>query len=182
MKTWTTEWEERLKKVFVLAGLPDGHSHQLRDTFSVNLLRVRVPFGTAELVGLVVETECVDVTPSELKSVREVIDQQPVLQSDVFELIRWAAAYYHHPPGDALFSAVPVALRDGRELQPLRRRFWQLGTIDEPLTESLKRAPRQMAALDRLRAAGGIARQEVFTDGREDSNLQLRQCARGLQW
>ena len=39
VKTWTTEWEERLKKVFVLAGLPDGHSHQLRDTFSVNLLR-----------------------------------------------------------------------------------------------------------------------------------------------
>ena len=39
VKTWTTEWEERLKKVFVLAGLPEGHSHQLRDTFSVNLLR-----------------------------------------------------------------------------------------------------------------------------------------------
>jgi integrase/recombinase XerD len=39
VKTWTTEWEERLKKVFVLAGVPDGHSHMLRDTFSVNLLR-----------------------------------------------------------------------------------------------------------------------------------------------
>src|SRR5579884_947436 len=39
VKTWTTEWEERLKKVFVLAGLPKGHSHMLRDTFSVNLLR-----------------------------------------------------------------------------------------------------------------------------------------------
>jgi hypothetical protein len=25
VKTWTTEWEERLKKVFVLAGLPDAH-------------------------------------------------------------------------------------------------------------------------------------------------------------
>jgi len=39
VKTWTTEWEERLKKVFVLAGFPNAHSHMLRDTFSVNLLR-----------------------------------------------------------------------------------------------------------------------------------------------
>jgi len=27
VKTWTTEWEERLKKVFVIAGIPEGHSH-----------------------------------------------------------------------------------------------------------------------------------------------------------
>jgi integrase len=52
VKTWTTEWEERLKKVFVLAGLPDGHSHQLRDTFSVRLLRKGVPLDTvAALLG-----------------------------------------------------------------------------------------------------------------------------------
>jgi integrase len=43
VKTWTTEWEERLKKVFVLAGFPDAHSHMLRDTFAVNLLLKEVP-------------------------------------------------------------------------------------------------------------------------------------------
>ena len=89
--------------------------------------RVRVPFGATELVGLAVETACVDAVDTELKSILEVIDRQPVLQADIFELIRWAAAYYRHPLGDALFSAVPVALRDGRALQPLRERFWQLG-------------------------------------------------------
>ena len=51
-KTWTTEWEERLKKVFVLAGLPDGHSHRLRDTFSVRLLSRSLPIETvAALLG-----------------------------------------------------------------------------------------------------------------------------------
>ena len=51
-KTWTTEWEERLKKVFVLAGLPEGHSHRLRDTFSVRLLSHGVPIeAVAALLG-----------------------------------------------------------------------------------------------------------------------------------
>lgn len=52
VKTWTTEWEERLKKVFVLAGLPHAHSHMLRDTFSVRLLQRGVPMETvAALLG-----------------------------------------------------------------------------------------------------------------------------------
>jgi len=52
VKTWTTEWEERLKKVFVIAGLPDAHSHMLRDTFSVRLLSRGVPMETvATLLG-----------------------------------------------------------------------------------------------------------------------------------
>src|ERR1022692_1583107 len=52
VKTWTTEWEERLKKVFVLAGMPYAHSHMLRDTFSVRLLVKGVPLETvAALLG-----------------------------------------------------------------------------------------------------------------------------------
>jgi len=52
VKTWTTEWEERFKKVCVIAGLPKGHSHMLRDSFAVDLLSKGVPLETvAVLLG-----------------------------------------------------------------------------------------------------------------------------------
>jgi integrase/recombinase XerD len=34
-----TDWQWRLRKVYDMAGIPDGHSHRLRDTFSVELLQ-----------------------------------------------------------------------------------------------------------------------------------------------
>ncbi len=142
--------------------------------------RVRVPFGAAELIGLVVETSCVDHVDTELKSILDVIDQQPVLQPDVFELIRWAAAYYRHPPGDALFSAVPVALRDGRALQPLQQRFWQLGEIDDALAESLKRAPRQLAAIDALRNAGGLSSHDDLVASGVDARVLSGLVKKGI--
>jgi integrase len=50
LKTALTEWQERLKKMFVIAGIPDGHGHRLRDTFSVDLLSKGVPLQTVSLL------------------------------------------------------------------------------------------------------------------------------------
>jgi integrase len=52
-------WGERLKKVFVLAGLPSGHPHQLRDTFAVELLDAGTPI---EMVSILLGHTSIRVT------------------------------------------------------------------------------------------------------------------------
>ena len=57
LKTALTEWQERLKKVFVIAGIPEGHGHRLRDSFAVSLLEKGVPLQTVSiLLGLCLAT------------------------------------------------------------------------------------------------------------------------------
>jgi len=56
MKSMITEWQERMKKACLIAGIPDGHFHRLRDTFSVRLLERGVPLeAVAVLLGNTVQ-------------------------------------------------------------------------------------------------------------------------------
>jgi integrase/recombinase XerD len=50
LKSRMTEWQERLKKVFVIAGIPDGHAHRFRDTFSVAMLDAGVSLETVSIL------------------------------------------------------------------------------------------------------------------------------------
>jgi hypothetical protein len=42
-KSAVGDWQRSLKRLLILAGVPDGHAHRFRDTFSVELLLAGVP-------------------------------------------------------------------------------------------------------------------------------------------
>src|SRR5271169_3081379 len=63
-------------------------------------VRVLVPFGRQRLIGILVGIVAESaVAPLKLKAAIEFLDQHPVFDPVTFDLLRWAADYYHHPLG-----------------------------------------------------------------------------------
>lgn len=78
--------------------------------------RVRVPFGRSTRIGVIAAVTAHSELPTEkLRRVSEVLDAQPVLNEEMLSLLQWAADYYQHPLGDVVATALPNALRQGKE-------------------------------------------------------------------
>ncbi len=115
--------------------------------------RVLVPFGRQRLVGIVIAIgNDSDFPIQQLKPIQQVLDNQPLWQPALFELLKWASSYYQYPLGDALANAMPALLRKGREASAATLKYWQLTDTgrEQPLN-GLKRAPKQAQILNLLR-------------------------------
>jgi primosomal protein N' (replication factor Y) (superfamily II helicase) len=116
--------------------------------------RVRVPVGTRERIGVVVEySRETSVERASLRAASALIDPTALFDPALMRLLRWTAQYYHHPPGEILAAALPVALRKGAPAWPQLER-WQLtpGALAAS-TETIKRAAKQRALLAALEAS-----------------------------
>lgn len=133
-------------------------------------MRVRVPFGRSNRVGVVVEcSNQSDIDADRLKTITELLDETPILPAELLSFVLWASRYYHQPPGEALATALPVLLRQGAPALPEQRQTLQqteAGAAIE-LTALAQRAPRQAELLAALRQAGGAADADAL---REVSN------------
>src|ERR1051325_9546380 len=69
-------------------------------------VRVRVPFQSRTLVGILISIEKDSSVPQEkLKAALEILDQAPIFPEDVYKLCQWAAEYYHYSLGEVLTGA-----------------------------------------------------------------------------
>ncbi|QSB01444.1 primosomal protein N' [Methylomonas sp. EFPC1] len=119
-------------------------------------VRVLVPFGKRQQVGILLAVaENSSVRMDKLKPAIAILDTQPLLADTDIQLLRWASRYYHHPIGEVLAAAFPVALRQGRPALLQHQPCFGLspqGRLVSP--EQLRRAPKQQALLALLQSTG----------------------------
>jgi len=112
-------------------------------------VRVRVPFGRQRLIGILVGVVTHSaVATTKLRAVAEILDERPVYDAVTFELLRWAAEYYHHPVGEVYAAALPINLRSGQPATDTTEicSITASGRADLA-NPSSRRAPRQRALL-----------------------------------
>ena len=112
-------------------------------------MRVRVPFGKREVVGVVVESaQDSTLPPNRLKSIRTVLDREPLFSSALFRTLLWAAAYYQHPIGEVFQTALPVKLRSTGPVKVDTTVYRVLIPLDGDISTSLKQAKKQKSLLE----------------------------------
>ena len=127
--------------------------------------RVSVPFGRRkDQVGMVLGVvDQSPLQPDQLKSVSKVIDYEPLFSPRHFELLCWAADYYHYPVGEVLFSTLPGLLRKGKSVERGYDEIFRV-SAEGRKTDPGNNAPAQIALLRILRTyPGGLTRQELRT-------------------
>src|SRR6202140_5973058 len=139
-------------------------------------VRVRVPFGRQQLIGILVGVASESaVAAPKLKTALEILDEHSIVDPVTFDLLCWAAEYYHHPIGEVFAAALPVSLRAG---QPALQKseWWCLSETgrQELSAPSARRAPQQRALLAWLGTRGCPATDDI---GEAFKAAQLRSLA-----
>jgi primosomal protein N' (replication factor Y) len=120
-------------------------------------VRVVAPFGKTLKIGVVLgiaKAHTSQVEPKQLKPIQQILDDEPLLSAQDLQLLKWASHYYHHPLGEVIATAFPVALRQGKPATLKHDAFFGLTELGLSIaTEQLNRAPKQKALLESLRNA-----------------------------
>ncbi|MDB5986564.1 MAG: primosomal protein, partial [Nevskia sp.] len=92
-----------LRRVFDYVVDPEQAAHLLPG------MRVRVPFGRRDIVGIVISAPREQLAGDfHYRPLRAILDHEPLLGAPLLELCRWVADYYHHPLGEVLAAALPT--------------------------------------------------------------------------
>ncbi|CAG8864380.1 Primosomal protein N' [Pseudomonas fluorescens] len=138
-------------------------------------MRIRVPFGRREMIGVLVEVCAESEVPADkLKPAVAVLDPVSPVPPALFRLCLWTAQYYQHSLGDTLSWALPTLLRQGEPAEARQERFWQIAPgarMDDP---RIARAPRQREALQTLgQHPHGVAHAVLTKLGLSKDSLDL---------
>ncbi|TWI06726.1 primosomal protein N' [Aerolutibacter ruishenii] len=155
---------------------PDGHLPSEDDIGR----RVRVPFGTRELVGIVAAIGVAGADDAVgLRDAGPALDPTPVLQGELYASLAWLARYTHAPLGEVLATALPTALRQGDPLPATHGWAWRLNEAGLTARTRLRAGrPRQLAEF--LAAVPGPVDEDRLDAEFAASDTGWRSAARAL--
>jgi primosomal protein N' (replication factor Y) len=116
--------------------------------------KVKIPFGSREIVGYVVEFPA-EPPERALKPILEILGPHSFLPVSLIQLAQWMAQYYCAPLTVALMSVLPKAVR--RADAAFKQRLWVealTATLPESVLPALKKAKAQVAAWEHLQQNG----------------------------
>lgn len=121
--------------------------------------RVLVPLGKQQIVGLIlaIQTDAQEThnDAHKLKPIIRIIDDYPLFDQALLDLLRWAHRYYYARIGDVIFTAIPVALRKTQMIS--QQTYWRLTEAGKAVDlTSLKRAKKQQQILAYLQEKSAI--------------------------
>lgn len=141
-------------------------------------VRIKVPFGNRQLIGMLIETSTQSDLPAEkLKPVLEILDDTPLIPAYMLDLMLWAADYYQHPIGDAVLQSIPVHLRKGNPCEGLHTYLWR-ATPDASEQQLSPRAHQQRKLFTLLQEhPAGISKEALEAEGAAVNLLSTLQTA-----
>ncbi len=114
--------------------------------------RTLAPFGSRKLTGFIVGfKDHTDLT--EVKTIQDILDDQPIFSDELFQLAQWISEYYLCPLGDALKAAIPSAMLQ-KSKKMVKPTFENLELVAKELQKS---APRQAQILRYVSKSGKIS-------------------------
>jgi primosomal protein N' (replication factor Y) len=105
--------------------------------------RVRAPLGNRKIIGIVVSIADSSTFTGDIKPVLALVDQQPILNEHLWELIKWMSRYYLTPIGQTARAALPGNLK--ADYEPPSRWLVEITKQKQKIniSELEKRAPVQ---------------------------------------
>ena len=130
-------------------------------------MRLKVPFGNRIVTGIFwAYSDSIKSKRASYKYIKEVLDEDPLLDETLLDLADWASRYYHYPLGEVISYFFPPTLRKGAEARFRRSTYWKVTDKGDFFDLSIfKRAHKQREALGLLRKRGDMSQQSLKAYG-----------------
>jgi len=134
--------------------------------------RLEVPFGKSKKIAFLVEiSRHSELDTDKLKQVLQVLDDKSLLSAKDLRLLHWVSRYYHHPLGEVIGTAFPVALRQGKPAIIRTEKRYALTALGKSTeSELLKRSPKQKSVLEKFQ---GYCSEMAYDGSLSETELSL---------